>query len=895
MSKKLTSTKEFKRLNSFKFTDEHPYHPWLDWGPYVSERSWGTVREDYSENGDAWEYLTFDKAHTKAYRWAEDGIAGLSDRFGMLALVFSFWNHKDPILKERLFGLTSPEGNHGEDVKECYWHLDATPSYSYARYLYKYPHAEFPYDQLRVENAKRTTKEREYELIDTGVFDDSAYFDIFIEMAKAAPEDISIRVEIINRGREKAQIDFIPQLICRNRWSWEPDKNKRPVLRKGREGADFCEVIADFRKDDPIFDPPYNPPLKKYYIYGDGGAELLFTENDTVDPQNWNEIVKEPPPYGKDAFHRKIIHGEDILPKDPRGTKAAFHYKNIELAAGGSKSFSLRLTTEADEKTPLVSVRPTFLSRREECDDFYAALSPEQATEEERAIQRSALSGLLWSKHFYNYHVNKWLIGDDPSNPLPEERLRGRNSSWRHLFPRDIMFACDKWEYPWFAGWDHAFQSVALSLVNLRAAKEQVWLMFTIKLQHPNGAIPACEWDFSDLNPPLLSWAALQIYLREEEVDGEGDRDFLSRCFHKSLMQFSWWVNRVDSEGKNVFEGGFLGLDNINLFDRSSHEEGDLEQSDGTGWMGVFCLVMMKIALRLSQKDHSYEPLAVLFFHHFVYIKQALQDSKGHGIQMWNEEDGFFYDVLCDKQGQHHQMRIRSMVGMVPLFAVHHLSVEEVNQFPIFRRHFESFIKSKNKECAECVIPIEKEGKAYYLFSLVTESQLERVLSRIFDPDEFYSPYGVRSLSKAHAEHPFEWNGRKLGYEPGESLERIKGGNSNWRGPVWFPINYILIKALRRYNILLGERVRVRAGGKIWTLDQMADDLSRRLISIFRVSKGKRPYLGDSERQQTDPLFRDHLLFYEHFDGDTGRGLGASHQTGWTALVAKIIEELYDK
>jgi len=890
MSKKLTSSKEYKRLHSFTATPLEPYHPWLEWGPYVSERSWGLVREDYSPNGDAWNYLPFDRAHQKAYRWSEDGIAGISDRFGLLNLSFAFWNHKDPLLKERLFGLSSPEGNHGEDVKEYYWHLESTPTHSYMRYLYKYPIEAFPYERLRAENAKRGPDQREYELMDTGVFE-GGYFDISIEFAKGAVNDISVRVEITNRSKVEAKLDFIPQLVCRNRWGWDPQKRRKPTLRRGT-CDEVVEVIADFSKAEPIFDPPFEHPLKKYYIYADKGADLLFAENETTDPGAWADELAEKPEFGKDTFHRVIVGGENLTNKEGRGTKVALHYKNLRFAPEESKTFSLRLCEKPDTSSPLVEVRTTLIARKNEAEEFFSALVPEKISEVERAIFRSALSGLLWSKQLYNYQVNHWLIGDNPEKPLPEERLQGRNRDWRHLTPRDVMLACDKWEYPWPASWDLAFESIAISLVDLQFAKSQIWLMHTIKMQHPNGQIPACEWDFSDINPPLHAWAALEIYEHEEKVSGQGDDDFLARCFHKSLMHFSWWVNRVDKQGNNVFEGGFLGLDNITLFDRSSSDEGELEQSDGTGWMGMFCLVLMRTALKLARKDHSYEPLAILFFEHFVYIKRALHDPRGRGVQLWDEEDGFFYDVLCDKAGESHRLKVRSAVGMIPLFAATTLTYEEIEQFPLFKRGFYSFVRAKN-QTMQCVLECERDGKKNLLISLVDERQLEKVLTRILDPEEFLAPFGIRSLSKFHEKNPFEWRGRTITYEPGESKERIKGGNSNWRGPIWFPTNYLLINSLRKYAHFFGDNFKVVVGAKEWKLDSMADEITRRLLSLFKIHKGRRPYLGDNEELQSDPHFRDHLLFFEHFDPDTGRGLGASHQTGWTALIAKLIAELY--
>ncbi len=891
--KKLKSTKEFKRLTNEEFSYDHPCLSWQKWGPYVSERSWGSVREDYSENGDAWNYLPFDKAHTKAYRWGEDGIAGFCDHNQLITLTFAFWNHKDPILKERLFGLSAPQGNHGEDSKEVYYHLEAVPTHSYMKYLYRYPQKEFPYQKLIDENAKRTTKDREYEIVDTGIFDDDAYFDIVIEYAKAKEEDIYVRVEITNCAKNPAILDVIPQLTCRNRWSWDPGKSKRPTIRSYKPAGEYLAAVCDFTKADPVFDPPFHYNHEKIYFYADEGADILFTENDTADPENWYEVKNEAPKYAKDAFNRYIVKGEKCLPKEPKGTKMGLHYRDLKFEPGEKKLIELRLTSKQDDASPLLSLKNTLSQRREECDEFYEALYPEKASDEDKKIQRAALAGLLWNKQFYHYRLNKWLKGENPEKLPPESRQLGRNHAWKHLFPRDVMMVCDAWEYPWFAAWDMAFHAQAMGMIDMQFAKNQVWLMHTIKFQHPNGQLPGCEWDFSDINPPLLPWAALQLFLKEQHDTGKGDHSFLMRCFHKCLLQFSWWVNHVDSQGENIFEGGFLGLDNITLFDRSS-EKHYVEQSDGTGWMGMLCLVLMRIALCLSEKESSYEPLAVLFFQHFVYIKKALQEPRKGKASLWNEEDGIFYDVTRDEKGVYHQLKVRSIVGIIPLFASCYINKEEIDKLSIFRRGFYSFLDDKDSICKECAQEVQKEGKSYFLFSLVTKQQFTKVMEHVWNPDEFLSDYGIRSLSKYHEKNPFTFDGKTIGYEPGESLERIKGGNSNWRGPIWMPINYLLLKSLNTFEFLFGDSIKVTPPNqKPTSLGKIREGLRSRLLDLFRLKKGRRAYLN-SEFEQTHENFRDNFLFYEHFDAETGRGLGANHQTGWTALVAKLVEDEHE-
>lgn len=887
--KKLKSTKEFKRLNQEKPDNWEPYIPWQKWGPYVSERAWGTVREDYSESGDAWNYLSFDDSKSKAFRWGEDGIAGFCDYNQQLCLTFAFWNHSDPILKERLFGLSSPQGNHGEDVKEVYYHLEALPSHAYMKFLYRYPQKEFPYQKIVDENAKRTTHDREYELVDTGIFNSGDYFDIVVEYAKAKEEDIYARLEITNHSKKSAVLDVIPQLVCRNRWSWDPEYTKRPSITANPAEGEFLSAVCDFSEADPVFNPPFSEKLEKVYLYADQGAEMLFTENDTRDPENWFELNTEPPALSKDAFHRYIINKEDCVAKEPKGTKMGLHYRDLSFEPGEVKVINLRLTNKQDDASPLLSLKSTFTQRREECEEFYHAIRPSNLSEEDQHIHRAALSGLLWGKQYYHYRVNHWLKGDNPERPPSPNRLNGRNHAWKHLVSGDVMMVCDPWEYPWFAAWDMAFHAQAMAVIDIQFAKRQVELMHSINFQHPNGQLPGCEWDFSDINPPVLPWAALQLYEREYKHFGKKDTLFLARCFHKALMQFSWWINHVDSQGNNIFEGGFLGLDNISLFDRSE-KKGSLEQSDGTGWMGMLCLVMMRIALDLSQEDPSYEPLAVLFFQHFVYIKKAIFNAQGNKPSLWNEEDGFFYDVVREEDGSYTQLKVLSFVGIIPLFASCYVEKELIDNLEVFKRRFYSFLENKEDLCGECALEVEKDGKGYYLFSLVSKDQFVRVMDRIWNPEGFLSDYGIRSLSKYHKEHPFTYDGKTIQYEPGESVARLKGGNSNWRGPIWLPVNYLLLTSIHVFEFLFGDELKVSPKKqKPMTLTKLRESLRSRLLSIFRLKKGKRPYLN-SKLEQKNPDFRDNLLFYEHFDGDTGRGLGASHQTGWTALIAKIIE-----
>lgn len=840
--------------------------PWQKWGPYVSERSWGCVREDYSVDGDAWSYFPFDMAHKKAYRWGEDGLASWCDRYQVLVFTPAFWNGKDPLLKERLFGLNTFEGNHGEDVKEWYHYLDGTPTHSYMKYLYKYPHERFPYEELKEKNRTRGTNDAEYELVDTGIFNEGRYFDIVIEYAKTDEEETCIKIEAHNRGKQSAPLTVLAQLLFRNQWSWKEILKPAPEICQG-EGV--C-LQADDEKMEDIENLGFKYKLGKRYLYGPPGATLLFTENETKEKK------------GKGAFHEYFIHGKQEVALEKRGTKGALCYTAHEVKAEESVVFYFVLTDRLYEE-PLKHVESIIVKRREEADLFYAAIHPPQSCEEERKIQRQALAGLLWSKQIYLFDVNVWMEGDNPLMPPPASHQLIRNVHWRHLNSMRILLMPDKWEYPWFAAWDLAFHSLTLSLIDPEGAKEQLWLLLFDQFQHPNGQIPSYEWEFSDLNPPVQAWAVFYLYQHLKEKD----RHFLERCFHKLLMNFSWWVNKVDSAGNNVFEGGFLGMDNISLVDRSiSFGQGiKLQQSDGTGWMALFCLNMMRIALELSKENGVYESLATKFFEHYVYIGHAMKNRGNQNYELWSETDGFFYDVLSYPDGHFAKFRVRSLVGLIPMYATDVLSEEEIDQFPEFKKNYLWFLNHRKDLTDQCVHPFEKEGKNYYLLSVMNTQQFKSVLNYIFNPDEFYSPFGLRSLSKFHEKCPFTFENRTLGYEPAESLEKIKGGNSNWRGPIWMQMNFMIIDVLKKLSTV----------GKELGHEQLAVESAQfveRLLNLFKKNdRGIRPFLGEQFPYHQDPHFTEHLLFHEYFNPETGKGAGASHQTGWTALVANLIAD----
>jgi hypothetical protein len=868
---------------------------WKRWGTYLSERQWGTVREDYSANGDAWNYLPHDHARSRAYRWGEDGLLGICDRECRVCFALALWNERDPILKERLFGLTGPEGNHGEDVKEQYFFLDATPTASYAKGLYKYPQAEFPYARLVEENRRRGRDQPEFELLDTGVFDRDRYFDVFAEYAKAAPDDLLIRVTIANRGPEAATIHVLPTLWFRNTWSWgrmgeEGCWPKGVIRQEGRQGAGGA-LLAD------------HPGLGRLRLAAETVPEaLLFTENETNAERLFG--ASNPGIWVKDAFHRYLIEGRrDAVNPAGEGTKAAFHYR-LELPAGGEAVLNLRLTLEGGD--PAVEAfggefGQTFAARLAEADAFYASRIEPGLSADAKRISRQSMAGLFWSKQFYHYIVADWLDGDPGQPPPPAERKRGRNSSWRHLHSRDVVSMPDTWEYPWWAAWDLSFHMLVFAKTDPEFAKEQLLLLLREWYMNANGQLPAYEWAFSDVNPPVHAWACWRVY-KMTAPKGHRDRLFLERAFQKLLIMFTWWVNRKDEEGNHLFSGGFLGLDNIGVFDRSQPLPGGarLEQADGTAWMAFFCTTMLAMALELARKDPAYEDVASKFFEHFVAISDAINSLGGTGL--WNEEEGFYCDqMLLD--GRRIPLRVRSMVGIIPLFAASSLDEEVVfRRLPSFAKRMRWFLRNR-QDLARSISFMDsprRPGDTIYLLAIPSRERLARVLRRVLDESEFLSPHGVRSLSRIHREHPFELavdgEVRRVEYVPGESRDGMFGGNSNWRGPVWFPSNYLLIEALERYHHFYRDTLKVECptgSGQMMNLDQVARELRRRLAALFLADEaGRRPCHGGEPRFATDPQWKDLLLFHEYFHGDDGRGLGASHQTGWTALVSLVLNDL---
>jgi hypothetical protein len=877
-------TPEHKRLLEHRAKTQN----WKHWGPFVAERAWGTVREDYSADGSAWDFLPHDHARSKAYRWNEDGIAGICDQGQRLCFSVALWNGRDPILKERLFGLSGPEGNHGEDVKELYYYLDATPTYSYLKYLYKYPQAEFPYAKLVEVNRNRGTFDPEYELLDTGVFHHGRYFDVFIEYAKITSEDVIVRIVAHNRGPEPAILHVIPQLWFRNTWGWTQPRLAEPLITLKQRRDEHVELLAT------------HPELGRRILYASGKPDVMFTDNETNAKRLYG--IENPKPHVKDAFHAHIVDDADgVLSSDPHGTKVGLNYV-LDIPAGACRQVELRMCNE-EHPHPFETLSRYFSVRQREADKFYAAIHPGNLTEEERRVQRQAFAGMLWSKQYYAYDVYDWLRGDNPKSPPPASRLKGRNADWDHLATADIFSMPDTWEYPWFAAWDLAFHVITLAMIDVDSAKHQLELIISEKLQHPNGQIPAYEWEFSDVNPPVQAWAVFRVYNIEKHANGEkGDRQFLERCYHKLLLNFTWWVNRKDSQGRNIFQGGFLGLDNISVFDRSKPlpQGGYLEQADATGWMALFCLNMMAIGLELAQEDQVYEHLGIKFFEHFMAIAAAINRSEGDAMRLWDEKDGWYYDAIqnVDGGGFSGQLKVRSLVGLIPLFAAQILDHSWFDKLPNFKARYE-WLMMNRPDLSLGIMCIWTPDGARCLLSIANFDRLTRILERTLDETEFLSEYGLRSLSRFHLAKPFvlsvgdrEWTVR---YEPGNSTTRLFGGNSNWRGPIWFPTAFMLITALRVYDRFYGEMFTIecpRGSGKQMTLNEVAIELGRRLINLFLPGPdGKRPCFGDNEILQHDPHFKDHLLFNEFFHGDTGAGLGASHQTGWTALVAKLIEQ----
>ena len=885
-------TAEHRRLAE---TSSSIVPPWRKWGCYVSERSWGTVREDYSANGDAWNYLPHDKARSKAYRWGEDGLAGLCDRYQLLIFAPAFWNGRDPILKERMFGLTSSEGNRGEDVKEYYFYVDATPTGSYMKLLYKYPQAEYPYQRLVDENRGRGGRGMEFELLDAGVFDEDRYFDIAIEYAKADPEDICIRIEAVNRGPEPSTLHVIPQLWFRNTWGWGAERQPQPHIARGPHAPAWQSLVADDVGTTPMKNLMFDYRLGTRHLYAPTGGAALFTDNETNAAAVWGEGHASASKFTKDAFHRQIVCSESATNRNGYGTKACLHF-TASVPAGGSYVWHLRLAPNAMAE-PLADVEQIVARRRTEADEFYAAIHPPKATADEKLVQRQALAGMLWTKQIYLFDVNVWLDGDRPDMPPPASRKRVRNVHWRHLNSMRILSMPDKWEYPWFAAWDLAFHCVAIALVDPAFAKENLWVLLFEQFQHPNGQIPAYEWEFSDLNPPVHAWGCWRVYNIEKQRTGKGDVEFLEKCFQKLLINFAWWVNKVDSQGMNVFEGGFLGLDNITVVDRSEKlpHGAILEQSDATGWMGFFCLHMMRIALELTAHNRVYEGMATKFFEHFIYIGGAMKRMGGRDYTLWDEDDGFFYDVLRYPDGSFHKFEVRSLVGLIPLFAIEVLEESQIKQLPVFLRDVQWFIRNRPDLVGQACYGETRRGERRDILSIVDRNQLSRLLQRVWDEQEFLSPGGLRSLSKFHEHHPFSFGSGTVRYEPAEADVKIKGGNSNWRGPIWFPTSYLLIESLMKFGEAFGPEYAVQTPASPnhpITPTEMARETANRMIGMFtRGADGRRRIYGGTTRFQEDPHWRDLLLFNEYFHGDNGAGLGANHQTGWTGLVANLIDE----
>ncbi|MFP3600471.1 MGH1-like glycoside hydrolase domain-containing protein [Paraburkholderia sp. SIMBA_053] len=876
MADAIVDVTEQKRLNE----QREAQVPWKKWGPYLSERQWGTVREDYSDDGNAWDYFSHDQARSRTYRWGEDGLGGLCDDQQRLCFALALWNGQDPILKERLFGLTNSEGNHGEDVKEYYFYIDSTPTHSYMKYLYKYPQKEYPYRDLVETNRKRSRTEMEYELLDTGIFDEDRYFDVFVEYAKADPEDILVRISVHNRGPDAAQIRILPTLWFRNTWSWGGD-DRKPSLTEAGSG-----IIRATHHE-----------LRQYWLYCDGDCEALFTENESNAQRLWG--VANSSPYVKDAFHDYVVSRADAVNPAKSGTKAAAHYA-VEVPAGGSKTFRLRLRA-AQMENAFDGFEKVFDSRIAEADEFYERIAPKTLTEDQRRVHRQALAGMLWSKQYYYFDLEKWLR-EHKSHPLLDSARRDvRNTDWFHMLNADVISMPDKWEYPWYAAWDLAFHTVSLALVDFDFAKEQLLLMLRNLYFHPSGQIPAYEWNFSDVNPPVHAAATLWLYKYEKQL-GRADPRFLERSFQALMLNFNWWVNRKDPSGRNVFAGGFLGLDNIGVFDRSAQlpTGGTLEQADGTAWMAFYCQCMLEMATLLTEYDPLYEEVAFKFVQHFMWISYAMDRRGVHHDEMWDEEDGFFYDLLRLPDGQATRLKVRSMVGLLPLCASTVFEGDAVDRYPKLMELIAQF-RERHPELIAQVAPTEAGFIGYKkrrLLAILNRKKLERVLGYLLDENEFLGPHGIRSLSRYHEDHPFVFRTGGIDYTvqylPAESNTGMFGGNSNWRGPVWMPVNLLIVRALINLYSFYGDEFKVECptgSGQQMSLFEVAEEIVRRLSGTFlRGEDGRRPVYGGTEKFQSDPHWRDLILFYEYFHGDNGAGLGASHQTGWTGLIAPLLD-----
>ena len=854
---------------------------WKKWGPYVSDRQWGTVREDYSPNGDAWKFVTHEMSRSRAYRWGEDGIAGICDEDQYLCLSLALWNGRDRILKERFFGLGGEEGNHGEDVKECYYYLDNTPTHSYMKMLYKYPHGEFPYERLKEENHRRSRKDPEFELIDTGIFNNGEYCDVFVEYAKGSPEDILMVITAHNRGPVETNLNIIPQVVFRNTWSWGHGSNHKPIMSSAGKGTIRMQ----------------HPQLGERFLYADGDAALTFCDNKTNVARLFG--IDEPG-YFKDGLNDCIVDGiREAVNPEQTGTKAGVNFQRT-IGAGSSLELRLRLTDTATD-TPFTDFNVLLALRRKEADAFYSDLQSQIKSDDARRVQRQAFAGMLWSKQFYYYDVSQWLTGDPGQPSPPASRKHGRNSDWIHLNNANIISMPDKWEYPWYAAWDLAFHCIPLAMIDPGFAKDQLVLLTREWYMHPNGQFPAYEWAFGDVNPPVHAWATWRVYKMDQRMNsGKGDIDFLERVFHKLLINFTWWVNRKDAEGHNIFQGGFLGLDNIGVFDRSAPlpTGGHIAQADGTSWMAMYSLNLLRIALELAATKPIYQDMATKFFEHFMYIAGAMANIGESNIDLWSQDDEFFYDVLHYPDGGSIPLKVRSMVGLIPLFAVETIEPELLEKLPEFKQRMDWFLDYR-KDLAALVSRWEKPGLGERrLLSVLRGHRMKKLLKRMLDENEFLSDYGVRALSRIHKDHPYELtvDGSKfrVEYTPAESDSGLFGGNSNWRGPIWFPVNFLIIESLQKFHHYYGDDFKVECptgSGTYMTIDEVANELSRRLSTIFlRNGRGERPVFGDNATLQSDPHFRDFILFHEYFNGDTGAGVGASHQTGWTGLVAKLLQ-----